>query len=57
LHLNISKVDRMLHLPPRLLLPRLGVSSSSRRRLGIRRLLPLFSMLATHGAARPHVGM
>jgi hypothetical protein len=40
LHLNVSKVDRLLHFPPLLLLPRLGVSSS-RRRLGIRRLLPL----------------
>ena len=28
LHLDVSKVDRVLHLPPRLLLPRLGVSSS-----------------------------
>jgi hypothetical protein len=27
LHLDVSKVDRMLHLPPRLLLPCLGVSS------------------------------
>jgi hypothetical protein len=40
LHLNVSKVDRLLHFPPRLLLPRLSVSSS-RSRLGIRRLLPL----------------
>jgi hypothetical protein len=31
--------------PPRLLLPRLGVSFSSRRRLGIHRPLVLFSML------------
>jgi hypothetical protein len=30
-HLNILKVDRVLHLPPRLLLPRFGVSTSSRR--------------------------
>ena len=29
-HLNVSKVDRVLHLPPRLLLPHLGVSFSSR---------------------------
>jgi hypothetical protein len=27
--LHVSKVDRVLHLPPRLLLPRLDVSSSS----------------------------
>ena len=27
LHLNVSKVDRMLHLPPRILLPHLDVSS------------------------------
>jgi hypothetical protein len=27
-HLDVSKVDQMLHLPPRLLLPHLGVSSS-----------------------------
>jgi hypothetical protein len=43
-YLNISRVDWVLHLPSRLLLPRLDVSSS-RRRLGIRRLLPLFLML------------
>ena len=29
LHLDVSKVDRMLHLPPRLLLLHLGVSSAS----------------------------
>jgi hypothetical protein len=29
LHLNISKVNRVLHLPSHLLLPRLGVSSTS----------------------------
>jgi hypothetical protein len=29
LHLNVSKVNQVLHLPPRLLLPRLGVSFSS----------------------------
>ena len=29
LHVNVLKVDRVLHLPPRLLLPRLGVSSSA----------------------------
>jgi hypothetical protein len=28
LHLDVSKVDRMLHIPPRLLLSRLGVLSS-----------------------------
>jgi hypothetical protein len=31
LHLNVSKVDRVLRLPPRLPLPRLGVSSRRRR--------------------------
>jgi hypothetical protein len=45
-----SKVDRVLHLPPRLLLSRLGVSSSSRHWLGIRRFLPPFSMLVTFRA-------
>jgi hypothetical protein len=51
LHLNVSKVDRVLRLPPRFLLPRLGVSStSSRRLLGIRRPLP-FSMLVTFEVA------
>jgi hypothetical protein len=33
-HLNVSKVDRVLHLPPCFMLPRLGVSSSSQRRIG-----------------------
>jgi hypothetical protein len=47
LHLNVSKVDRVLHLLSCLLLPRLGISSSSWRRLGFRLLLPLFSMLVT----------
>ena len=47
LHLDVSKVDRVLHLPPRFPLPRLCVSSSSQHRLGIRRPLPLFSMLVT----------
>jgi hypothetical protein len=42
LHLDVSKVNQMLHLPHRFLLPRLGVSSSSRRWLGIRRLISLF---------------
>jgi hypothetical protein len=42
LHLYISKVDRVLHLPPRFLPLRLSVSSSSRHRLGIRCPLPLF---------------
>jgi hypothetical protein len=36
LRLDVSKVDRVLHLPPRLLLHRLSVSSFSRRRLGTR---------------------
>jgi hypothetical protein len=39
LHLDVSKVDRVLQiisLPPCLQLPRLGVSTFSRRRLGIR---------------------
>jgi hypothetical protein len=44
LHLNISKVNRVLHLPSHLLLPRLGVSSTSWHRLGICSS-PLFSML------------
>jgi hypothetical protein len=35
LHLNVSKVDQVLYLPPRFQLPRLGVSSS-RHRLRIR---------------------
>jgi hypothetical protein len=55
LHLNILKVDQVLHLPPRLLLPRLGVSSSFQLWLGIRRLLPLFSMLVTFMMAWVHV--
>ena len=55
LHVNVLKVDQVLHLPPRLLLPRLGVSSS-RRQLGIRRLLPLLSMLVRFGAARASCG-
>jgi hypothetical protein len=41
----------VLDFPPRFLLPRLGVSSSSRHRLGIRRPLPHFSILVTFGAA------
>jgi hypothetical protein len=56
LHLNVSKVDRVLHLLPCLLLPHLGVSSSSWRRLGIRLPLPLFSMLMTFRAARAPCG-
>jgi hypothetical protein len=55
LHLNVLKVkvDRVLHLRPRFLLPRLGVSSSSFWRwLGIRRPLLLFSMLVIFGTAR-----
>jgi hypothetical protein len=43
LHLNVPEVDRVLHLPHRLLLLYLGVSSSSRHWLSIRRLLSLFS--------------
>jgi hypothetical protein len=35
LHLDVLQVDRVLHLPPYLLLPRLGVSSSSQCQLGI----------------------
>jgi hypothetical protein len=46
LHLYVSKVERVLPL-----LPRLSVSSS-RRRLGIRRPLPLFSMLVTFGVVQ-----
>ena len=43
LYLDVSKVTRMLYLPPRFLQPRLGVSSSaSRRWLGIHRTLSLF---------------
>jgi hypothetical protein len=52
LHLNVPEVDRMLHLPHRLLLPYLGVSSSSQHRLGIRRLLSLsLLVLVTFGVA------
>jgi hypothetical protein len=35
LYLDVSKVNRVLYLSPRFLLPHLGVSSSSRHRLGI----------------------
>ena len=52
LYLNVSKVDRVLHLPSRLLLSRLGVLSSSQYRLGIRHLLPLFSKLVIFAVAR-----
>jgi hypothetical protein len=59
LHLDVSKVDYVLHLPPRLLLPRLGVFSSSRCWLciqtrGVGRCCPLLllSMLVALGAAR-----
>jgi hypothetical protein len=51
LYLDISKVERVLHLSPHLLLPRLGVSFS-RCRQGICRILPLLSMLVTFGMAR-----
>jgi hypothetical protein len=38
LHLDVLKVDRVLHLPPRFLLPHIGVSSSwaARPRVGVR---------------------
>jgi hypothetical protein len=52
LHLNVSKIDQVLHLPPRLLLPCLGVSSS-RHWLGIHRPFPLFSMLVMFRAVGP----
>ena len=39
-YLDVSKVDRVLHLTPRFLLPRLGVSFFFRRQLGIRRAPP-----------------
>jgi hypothetical protein len=42
LHLDISKVDRVLHLFPRFLLPSSVSSPPSRRRLGIRHPLRLF---------------
>jgi hypothetical protein len=42
LHLDVSKVDRVLHLPPRFSAPCLGVSSSYQFRLGIRCSIPLF---------------
>ena len=57
-HLDVLKVDRVLHPPPRLLLPCLGVSSS-RCRLGIQTRgtgghcpLPLFSMLVMFEVVR-----
>jgi hypothetical protein len=56
LHLDVSKVDRVPYLSPRLLLSRLSVSSSSRHRLGIRRPL-LFSTLLTFGRRGPRVSM
>jgi hypothetical protein len=40
-HLNVSKVDRVLYLPPRFLLPHLDISSQ--RRLGNHYPLSLFS--------------
>jgi hypothetical protein len=53
LHVDISKVDRVLHLIPRFLLSHLSVSSfSSQRRLGISRPLPSFSMLMMFKTAR-----
>jgi hypothetical protein len=42
LYLDVSKVDRVLHLSSRFLLARLSVTSSSQCRLGIRRPLLLF---------------
>jgi hypothetical protein len=56
LRLDVSKVDRVLHLPPHFLLPRLDFSPSSRRRLGIRRSLSLFSMLVVFRAVQTRVG-
>jgi hypothetical protein len=54
LHLDVSKLDRVLHLHPRFLLPRLGVFSSPASG-GIRCPLPLFSMLVTcRERAGPH---
>jgi hypothetical protein len=45
----------VLHLPPRFLLLRLRVSSSSRHQLGIHHVPSLFSMLVTFRAAQaPH---
>jgi hypothetical protein len=55
LHLDVLKVDRVLHLRPRILLPHLGVSSSQRW-LGIRHPLSLFSMLLTLEAVRDLCG-
>jgi hypothetical protein len=52
LHLNVSKIDQVLHIFSRFLLHRLSVSSSSRRQLGICRPLPIFSMLVMFEAAR-----
>ena len=49
LHVNVLKVDRVLHLPPRLLLPRLGVSSSAAFSLSYRCWWGL-------GQRGPHVG-
>jgi hypothetical protein len=45
--MSVSNVDRVLHLPHCLMLPRLGVSSSSQSPLGIHRLIPLLSMPVT----------
>jgi len=50
-----SKVDRVLYLSSRFMLPRLGVSSFSRRRQGIHRPLLLFVDVGDVGAARAHV--
>jgi hypothetical protein len=44
LHLNVSKLDQMLHLSPRLLLPRLGARHGSKRK---RRRSPLARVVPT----------
>jgi hypothetical protein len=44
LHLNVSRLDWVLHVPPRLLLPRLGVrwgSESRRRQSLLARAVPM----------------
>jgi hypothetical protein len=54
LHVDISKVDRVLHLIPCFLLPRLSVSSSSsQHRLGIRRPSPFLDASDVQGGAGP----
>jgi hypothetical protein len=56
LYLDVAKVDRVLHLPPHFLLPRLDFSPSLRRRLGIRRPLPSSRCWWRSGRCRPRVG-